>query len=200
MAADPLARAGIESLLAGQPGCVSVGQSGLGPELLDEVEDLSPDVILCDFGWSVDEAVDALAELEENAVPVLTFVGGPEGSTAALEAGATGVLPRESGADVLVAGIVAVDAGLTVLAPGMVPDNLNVAPAHSDGVADELTARERGVLALLAEGLPNKTIAARLDISEHTVKFHVNSILAKLGARSRTDAVVRATRQGLIFL
>jgi DNA-binding NarL/FixJ family response regulator len=63
-----------------------------------------------------------------------------------------------------------------------------------------LTPREREVLQLLAEGLPNKTIASRLNISEHTVKFHVNAIMTKLGAQSRTDAVMRATRSGLILL
>ena len=65
---------------------------------------------------------------------------------------------------------------------------------------EELTPRELEVLRLLAEGLPNKTIAHRLDISEHTVKFHVNSILSKLGAHSRTEAVINATRLGLILL
>ena len=63
-----------------------------------------------------------------------------------------------------------------------------------------MTARELAVLRLVAEGLPNKTIAAKLGISEHTVKFHVNAILGKLGVASRTEAVVRATRLGLIFL
>ncbi|MBI1880571.1 MAG: response regulator transcription factor, partial [Chloroflexi bacterium] len=63
-----------------------------------------------------------------------------------------------------------------------------------------LTPRELEVLQLLAEGLPNKAIARRLDISDHTVKFHVNAILSKLSAQSRTDAVVRATRLGLILL
>jgi two-component system nitrate/nitrite response regulator NarL len=65
---------------------------------------------------------------------------------------------------------------------------------------EPLTPRELEVLRLVAEGLPNKTIAARLDISEHTVKFHVNTILGKLGVASRTEAVVRATRLGLILL
>ena len=63
-----------------------------------------------------------------------------------------------------------------------------------------MTTRELAVLRLVAEGLPNKTIAVRLGISEHTVKFHVNAILGKLGVASRTEAVVRATRLGLIFL
>jgi DNA-binding NarL/FixJ family response regulator len=66
--------------------------------------------------------------------------------------------------------------------------------------SEELTARELQVLQALAEGLPNKAIALRLGISEHTIKFHVNSILSKLGAQSRTDAVVRASRLGLIIL
>ena len=72
-------------------------------------------------------------------------------------------------------------------------------PWGSDPVAD-LTPRERQALSLLAGGLPNKTIASRMGISEHTVKFHVNSILSKLGAQSRTEAVVFATRRGLILL
>ena len=63
-----------------------------------------------------------------------------------------------------------------------------------------LTPRETQVLQLLGEGLPNKVIASQLDISEHTVKFHINSIMGKLGAQSRTDAVMRATRSGLILL
>jgi DNA-binding NarL/FixJ family response regulator len=66
--------------------------------------------------------------------------------------------------------------------------------------AEELTPRELEVLQLLAEGLSNKAIAYRLDISEHTVKFHVNAILGKLSAQSRTEAVVQATRLGLIIL
>ncbi len=69
-----------------------------------------------------------------------------------------------------------------------------------NGRVIELTPRETQVLQLLAEGLPNKVIASQLEISEHTVKFHINSIMGKLGAQSRTDAVMRATRSGLILL
>ena len=74
------------------------------------------------------------------------------------------------------------------------------ADRKTDPLVERLTARELAVLRLVAEGLPNKTIALRLGISEHTVKFHVNAILGKLGVASRTEAVVRATRLGLIFL
>jgi DNA-binding NarL/FixJ family response regulator len=68
------------------------------------------------------------------------------------------------------------------------------------GASGELSPRETEVLSLIAEGLANKAVAGRLDISEHTVKFHVNAILGKLGAQSRTEAVTRATRMGLISL
>ena len=77
---------------------------------------------------------------------------------------------------------------------------LFAAPPDSLPPGQELTPRELEVLQLLAEGLANKAIALQLDISEHTVKFHVNAILAKLGVQSRTQAVVRATRLGLIIL
>jgi two-component system nitrate/nitrite response regulator NarL len=77
---------------------------------------------------------------------------------------------------------------------------MSLFPPPAPAPTEELTAREREVLQLLAEGLPNKAIAARLTISEHTVKFHVNAILTKLGVQSRTEAVVRAVRLGLIML
>ena len=73
-------------------------------------------------------------------------------------------------------------------------------PALLDSLPEPLTARERQVLALLAEGLPNKGIAAALDISDQTVKFHVAAIIGKLGASNRTDAVRRAVRRGLVTL
>jgi DNA-binding CsgD family transcriptional regulator len=100
-------------------------------------------------------------------------------------------------------------------ASGLAVDAFLVAPDRHEGIDDRLTeglddfdgpvqepltARERQVLELLAEGLPNKTIAARLGISDQTVKFHVASISAKLGATNRTDAVRRAVRRGLIAL
>ncbi len=72
--------------------------------------------------------------------------------------------------------------------------------ASGDRPVEDLTPRELEVLQLLAEGLANKAIAQRLGVSDHTIKFHVNAILGKLGAQSRTEAVVRATRLGLIVL
>jgi len=83
----------------------------------------------------------------------------------------------------------------------MHPEYVNtLALVNPRSEADVEPLREREVLQLLAEGLPNKIIAARLKITDHTVKFHVNAIMTKLGVQSRTEAVVRATRLGLILL
>ena len=100
----------------------------------------------------------------------------------------------------LLAAVRAVAAGLHVFAPALARALLQDGPTDPTAPPVDLTPRESQVLALVAEGLTNKAIAQRLAISDHTVKFHVNAILGKLNAQSRTDAVVRATRQGLISL
>ncbi|MBL8920804.1 MAG: response regulator transcription factor [Myxococcaceae bacterium] len=120
----------------------------------------------------------------------------------ALAAGAQAVIPRNSSAAKLEVAIAAVQKGLTVTEPGW----LNASTAQSAvepgarSIDDNLTPREHEVLVLLAEGLSNKQIAAKLSISEHTAKFHVNSILQKMDAQKRVEAVVRAARRGLINL
>jgi DNA-binding NarL/FixJ family response regulator len=93
-----------------------------------------------------------------------------------------------------------VQQGLVVLAPEFATAQLTLPPAASLPPGEALTPRELDVLQLLAEGLPNKTIADRLTISEHTVKFHVNALMGKLGAQSRTEAVVRAIRLGWLTI
>ena len=114
--------------------------------------------------------------------------------------GVRGIQRRDADADRIVAAVEAVDAGLVALDPDLAATVLPRGGPPRTPPRDGLTAREQQVLELMAEGLPNKTIADRLGISEHTVKFHVNSILAKLGVQSRTEAVVSATRLGLILL
>ena len=90
--------------------------------------------------------------------------------------------------------------GLTVVDPALAGAVFPARDRPLPAPVEDLTRRERSVLQLLAEGLSNKDIAARLDISEHTVKFHVNAILGKLGAHSRIEAVTRAARLGLLIL
>lgn len=114
------------------------------------------------------------------------------------------LVPREASADELRAAVTAAAQGFSVV-PAALAARLFPARRVEPGVGldepgEPLTAREREVLELLGQGLSNRRLAERLGISEHTAKFHVNAILAKLGASSRTDAVVRAARLGLVVL
>jgi DNA-binding NarL/FixJ family response regulator len=112
-----------------------------------------------------------------------------------LRLGVHAILPREAAAEQIVAALYAASAGL-IAVPA--ESSSLILPAASEPVAENLTPREMETLEMLAEGLSNKQIAARLNISEHTAKFHVNSILGKLDAATRTEAVMRGIRTGLI--
>ena len=107
---------------------------------------------------------------------------------------------REVDGPSLAAALAAVAQGLAVLSGELSPPGPAPGERASDPIAVDLTPREREVLTLMAEGMPNKSIAGSLSISGHTVKFHVNAILGKLDAQSRTEAVTRATRMGMIPL
>jgi two-component system nitrate/nitrite response regulator NarL len=203
VAEDPLAQAGLAALLDDQPGCVVVGQ-GSAADLAAQVAVYRPDVVAWDLGWATAQGSgsdgDQLGDLTEVGVPVVALLPDEHAAVAAWLAGARGLVLREAAAHELVAALRAAAAGLAVLHP-MLAGAIMLVRAQGDGLlAEELTPRELEVLQLLAEGLSNKAIAVQLAISEHTVKFHVNAILGKLGAQSRTDAVVRATRLGLIIL
>jgi DNA-binding NarL/FixJ family response regulator len=132
------------------------------------------------------------------ATPVVAVAADDAQAADAMRAGARAVLFRGASDDALAAAAVAAAHGLAALDASLAADWLRP-PESADG-AEGLTAREREVLGLLAEGLGNKAIAARLGISEHTAKFHVNAILAKLGAESRSAAIVKAARLGLVAL
>jgi DNA-binding NarL/FixJ family response regulator len=122
----------------------------------------------------------------------------------ALRNGVRGVLARDAESTAIVAAVTAVAQGLIVLpaaaARTLLPSDTTPAPIAGTASMETLTARELEVLRLLGEGLGNKGIAYRLRISEHTVKFHVGALMAKLGASSRTEAVATAARRGLIML
>ena len=199
VADDPLARAGLSALLATLPGCEVVAQ-GTGALLFDAATgeaEIVADVIVWDTGRQSFEHDDE--ERLDGGLPILALVFDEEAAAVAWRLGSRGVLTRELDTDRLAAAVAAVAAGLVVVSPSLI-----AALTHGDAPTDEstvdLTPREVEVLALLAEGLTNKAIAYRLSISDHTVKFHVNAILTKLNAQSRTDAVVRASRLGLISL
>jgi len=117
-----------------------------------------------------------------------------------LHNGVRAVLPRDATDTELAAAIEAVAAGLTVLSPEDMDALLPPAPESDADPTEPLTSRESEVLALLSQGAANREIAQSLGISEHTVKFHVSSVLAKLGAATRTEAVARGMREGLIVI
>jgi two-component system nitrate/nitrite response regulator NarL len=208
VADDPLARAGLAALLADQPECTVVRQVAEDTDLLAALDVHRPDVIVWDLGWeptlatstSPTTRLERLSDLEGATPPVVALL--PDGTHAAEAriAGARGILLRDTDAEHLVAALMAAAQELVVLDPSLVPTMLATGDQASPRMVEELTPRELEVLQLLAEGLPNKAIAHRLGISQHTVKFHVNAIMGKLGAQSRTEAVVLATRLGLILL
>ena len=208
IADDPLARAGLAAVLADQPGLVICGRASSLDDLRAAVDLYRPDVLLWDAGWHPTPSLARLADLEAR-VPVAILLPDEADAHQAWTAGARGLLRRDAEPSRIAAALAAAVHGFAVIEPDFaealrssLPDR---ATSRSEGagraaLVEPLTPRELDVLRLMAEGLPNKTIAARLKISEHTVKFHVNTILGKLGVASRTEAVVRATRLGLILL
>jgi DNA-binding NarL/FixJ family response regulator len=205
---DPLARAGLAGSLGEQPGCEVVGQVDPDLPAVEALPLFRPEVVIWDLGWTADPGLDSrgpdrwgpvLAFVEAGAA-VLVLLGGA-GTAAELWAGGVrGLLSRQASGEGLVAAASALAQGWAVIDPALMEVVPWAATRPDRGLLEELTGRELEVLQLLAEGLPNKSIALRLDISEHTVKFHVNAILRKLEAQSRTEAVVQATRLGLILL
>jgi DNA-binding NarL/FixJ family response regulator len=204
---DPLARAGLAALLADQPGCVVVGQVSEEADLPAALDVYRPDVVLWDLGWdpaadsaSPTTSLERLDEVGYDGTPVVALIPDETYAAEAQMAGARGLLLRDTSAERLVAALTAAARDLIVFDPPLAAPVLGAQDPSAPTPVEDLTPRELEVLGLLAEGLPNKAIARRLGISEHTVKFHVNAVLGKLGAQSRTEAVVRATRLGLILL
>jgi len=206
VAGSSLARAGLENLLSSR-GVRVVGSAADTSSFTGSFSDVQTDVILVDATDEQPEAVlDALTEADiasDAAVVILAENSAPRWAGDALRAGIRGVLPSDVAPEQLVAALEAAAAGLVVIHPTDVSQALPTpAPASQPlaELAEPLTRREREVLQMLASGLGNKEIAARLNISDHTAKFHVASILGKLGAGSRTEAVAVGIRRGLVLL
>jgi DNA-binding NarL/FixJ family response regulator len=193
---DPLARAGLAALLAGRDDVAVVADAAT-----DDAAGTGAgaSVVLWDLGLGGAGGARAGPGAAVAAgIPVVALAHSDASAAEALRAGAHGVVLRGAPAEALAGALVAAARGLAVLDAALARAWLRAPDVAPD--AEGLTAREREVLALLAEGLANKAIAARLGISEHTAKFHVNAILAKLGVESRAEAIVRAVRLGLVTL
>ena len=172
VAADPLVRAAVAPLLR-----------EAGAEVTE--------------GAGTDADLDLVADPADATAGALALAADLDAARTAWAAGARGLLARGADGADLLAALGAVAQGLAVIDPAFADDLVPTAAPPPD---DPLTDREREVLVLVAEGLPNKLVADRLGVAERTARYHVAQILAKLGAQSRTEAVVQAARLGLVVL
>lgn len=196
-ASSAVTLAGLASIVAAS-GTLELAGAGLADELQLDVDQLPCDVLLLAVPQLTEEWLAALA----GGAPVVALcdMTDPRALAAALRGNVRAVLSPDAGAEEIAAAIGSAAAGLATLQPDTLEALLPPARAASEALEEALTPREIEVLAMLAEGLSNKLIAHRLAISEHTVKYHVTSILAKLHAGSRTDAVMQGIRRGLILI
>lgn len=192
VSADTLARNYLVFELGGHPvlGDVSAVEPALAPDAFEDA-----DVVLWDTATA--EALDDPALARSAPLPVVVLTDAAEGRLPP-GLGARSMVRRDASPDLLAAALLAAAEGLWVLDRIFVQDDRPMPGPEQPSVS--LTAREQEVLALLAEGLGNKEVAERLGISVHTAKFHIGAILEKLDATSRTEAVVRAARRGLLLL
>jgi len=208
-AKNSIIQAGLESILRTHPGLMVVGSPSNSVSLSRRMQEYQPDVVLLE--WRENDNDPEWETLLTNgtgvsnfAIVVLADSEDNDWVADALNKGVRAILPPRASTDEIVAAVVAAATGLVVLYPDLVEDLLprteSPAPVLPTSPIQALTPREIEVLGMLALGLGNKTIASRLNISEHTVKFHLSSIFTKLNASSRTEAVALGARLGLIML
>jgi DNA-binding NarL/FixJ family response regulator len=205
---QPMVRAGLRSLLEGEDDVVVVGEAVDGEQALHAVRRHRPDVVLMDIRMPNLDGLEATRRLvtEGSAakVLVLTTFDLDEYVFDALRAGASGFLLKDATAEELIAAVRTLAAGDAILAPAVtrrVIEAFAAVPRPRAGIADRLAAlspREVEVLRLLAQGLSNAELAARLQLSDATVKTHIARILSKLQLRDRAQAIVAAYETGLV--
>lgn len=197
---DPLTRAGLTSLLSAEPDLQITGEFEKHVDWVEQLNAADPDAIVWDLGWDLGEDAEGLLDLVREMPPILALVADETHVYHLWISGVSGLLPRDAGADVLASAIRSLTQGLAVFDPILLRSLMAAEDVERTEPESPLSPREMDVLHLLADGLSNRAIASELVISEHTVKFHVNSIMSKLNAESRTEAVVIAMRAGIISL
>jgi DNA-binding NarL/FixJ family response regulator len=204
VAADTLARAGLSALVSDLPDLRVIGQISPDVLALTEIDELVADVILWDMGWDPEEQIDLLFEIaavsQAGGSGIVALLPDQERVNTLWSAGIRSMLLRDTSIESLSSAILATANKLVVIDPSLMETLVPEGSILDRRLIEDLTPREIEVLALVAEGLSNKAIARELTISAHTVKFHLNAIMSKLDVQSRTAAVVRATRLGLIAL
>ncbi|MFI6478178.1 response regulator [Nonomuraea sp. NPDC050663] len=211
---QPLLRTGFRLILEAEPDITVVGQAGDGKDALEQTRALLPDVVLMDIRMPGIDGIEATRRIVRDGaagahvpkVLVLTTFDLDEYIVEALRAGASGFLLKDVPPDELVTAIRVVADGDAIVAPSVTRRLLDrfaakLPPAYEQATParlDRLTERELEVLKLIARGMSNAEIAAKLVVSETTVKTHVGNVLTKLGLRDRVQAVVLAYETGLI--
>ncbi len=208
----PVVREGLSAIVDAEDDIVVVGEAWDGNEAVRLAHQLRPDVVLMDLKMPNMDGVQAIehirSEVPGTYILILTTYADDEFILAGIRAGARGYLLKDAPPDELVRAIRIVSRGGSLLEPSVaarVLDRLSalMADGEADGRSDSaqftsLTSREKEILALLANGARNKDIADTLFISERTVKVHVTSLMRKLDANTRTEAVAKAIQRGLI--
>lgn len=193
LASTPMARTGLRAIL--EDNGAQVAGEGDGSALPDLT---GADVVLVDGDELLEEVADAVTESGAQSLVVISEDDRPVRTLQTLPLQSWGIVTPDAAPEELEAALAAVAEGLVVL-----PRLLTERVLHSivaEDLDEPLTNREREVLELLAQGLSNKLIAGKLHISEHTVKFHISSLYAKLGVSSRAEAVSQGARYGLLSL
>jgi NarL family two-component system response regulator LiaR len=198
-------RTGLRAILSVNDGLEVVGEAANGQSAIDQCSALTPDVVLMDMKMPAMDGATAIelirAESPEINVIALTSFDDPRTVRRALDAGAAGYLLKDADEDELVAAIFLAATGRSVIAPSAMKALVaNPSQEPGDDYRASLTPRELEVLRLVAAGLTNSQISKRLVISISTANFHVHNILDKLGAKTRTEAVAIAVREGLVEL
>ena len=197
----PIVRQGLVSVLGDEDDFEVVGEASSGREAVARVQRLQPDVVLLDLEMPDLDGVAAIPQLlalrPGLGILVFTAYDTDERVLGAVRAGARGYLLKGASAEEIARGIRSVNAGGSYLEPRVTSKLIaEVSSPRRSGLV--LSAREKEVLRLVADGLPTKQISASLSITERTVKFHVNSIFRKLGADNRAQAVALAAQRGLL--
>ena len=204
IAVSPVIRMGLSAMLDDNPKLTVVKGGSDIDSLTDEVMELQADVVLLDWNSSDFESISQSKQFISATIILLNELEDIDFG-AILNAGVKGILPQTSTESEIIAAVEAVASGLVVLHPEII-DNLqlqkttNLQQQVGINSIETLTPREIEILQMLTPGLSNKAIAKQLNISDHTVKFHVSSIFQKLNVSTRTEAVAVGVRLGLIML